>query len=362
MRTPRMLSTVKIANFGQSIGGEKAPIEKVKVMRKFKFNYLHNLPYDLSGTHAIPKLQERNLVEVFLDYKVIDDEFLTDKFHEMLVDLYTAISNKDNDKISSLTETRFCERIQNSARETEESLEFIPNEIPHIERAPEDQSYIFDKIFEKGVFFDREKNDTNYDYFLDKMFESEGIRYYQHKYIADHDIHYYLAKYEQQHQDREARFNYKYFAEERNRSMVLRVYGVFKNLGRFKNQGKDLVSKKYTGNHMVIFENQLHESDILELTDPDMEEWIKNYKINHNNWKITDIDNYMKGNPFFSKMMDASEFKDFVSQVKKKNIPTEKDLPKTIGKYNLLDDADQRDDEQIKKMEEFLAKNSNFGK
>lgn len=252
----------------------------------------------------------------------------------MVTDLYSAISKNDFDHVNELTEARLGSAIQKSREVNKKEVKFTPSEIPHIERKPEDQSYLFDKIFEKGVFFDREKNDTNQDYFLDKMLESDGIRYYQHKYFAGYDIHYYLDKYAEKLNDRASKYQFKYFAEERNRSMVLRVYGVFKDLGRFTSNGVDVSSHDYTGNHMVILENQLQEPPVIALTDPNIEKWVKRHKINHNNWKITDVDNYMKGNPFFKKMLDASDFKKFVADIKEKHIPKADDLSSPVSQFD----------------------------
>jgi hypothetical protein len=40
---------------------------------------------------------------------------------------------------------------------------------------------VIDKLFIKGVSSNRDKNDWNFDYFLIKNFENEGVRYYCHK-------------------------------------------------------------------------------------------------------------------------------------------------------------------------------------
>jgi len=290
-----------------NLKGAKEEVEdftKIEIMRKLEFNYLHNLPYDVQGTHAVPKLHERQLVEMFLDHKMIDEEFLTDKFHSMTQDLYSAISKTDYDWVNTLTEKRFGKKIQENCDDYKNkgiSLKFTPHEIPHVERPLDQQSYIFDKIFEKGVFFDRSKNDNNYDYFLDTESELEGIRYYQHKYFAGYETEYYLNKYSNKEQDKLSKYRFKYYAEERNRSIVLRVYGVIRDVGRFSSSANNNpYGRNYTGNHMVVFENQLKEPPVIALTNPNLETWIKKHKINHSNWKVTDIDNYMSGKNIYS--------------------------------------------------------------
>lgn len=272
-----------------------------ELVRKYKFNYLHDLPYDLDGTHKVPKLAGRKNCELFLEAKQIDEEFLTDKFHNMVQDFYSSIANKDYDTLYNLTEKRFADTIKEANKQNETnkiSLKFKTPDTPHAERAPADQSYIFDKMFEKGVYFDREKNDSNYDYFLDNELEFEGIRYYQHKYFAGYSNYYYLDRYVDQvgGDDKLARYRYKYIADQRNRSIVFRIYGVMRNIGRFTSSAsKSLYSETYTGNHLVIFENQLQEPPIISLANPNVGEWIKRHRINHSNWRISDVDNYMKG-------------------------------------------------------------------
>lgn len=69
-----------------------------------------------------------------------------------------------------------------------------------------------------------------------------------------------------------------------------------RNIGRFSvGNSHDLYPHNYTKNHMVIFENQLQEPSLITLTNPNIENWVRKHKINHDNWRISDIDNYMKG-------------------------------------------------------------------
>lgn len=203
--------------------------QNLEVIRKLEQNYLYGLPHDLDGTHSVPKLQSRELVDLFLAHKQIDDGFLTDKFHNMVQNLYSAFASNQQDHIEALTENRFAKKIKTVQDENLKKnfkFEFRPHEVPNVERAEEDQSYIFDKMFEKGVYFDREQNDNNYDYFLDNQCEMDGIRYFQHKYFAGYDRHYYLDRYadKQEEDDRLAPYRFKYILEKRNRSIVFRVY------------------------------------------------------------------------------------------------------------------------------------------
>uniref|UniRef100_A0A7S3JLR9 Uncharacterized protein n=1 Tax=Euplotes harpa TaxID=151035 RepID=A0A7S3JLR9_9SPIT len=100
------------------------------------------------------------------------------------------------------------------------------------------------------------------------------------------------------------------------------MFGVIQNVGRFSlssaDKHKSIYSEEYTGNHVVIFENELQEPPSISLTNPNVEMWIKRHKINHKNWKIADVDNYMNGNKFFKNIMDSIEFTRFVDKYKDK--------------------------------------------
>ena len=180
-------------------------------------------------------------------------------------------------------------------------------------------------MFEKGVYFDRTKNDANIHYFLNNELASEGVRHFYHKYFTGLNHHYYFktdssGKLQKQAEDE---YKFKYIMDERNRSIVLRMYGVVKNPGRFsRKSGSSLYSSDYTGNHIVIFENQLKEPPVISLTNPNPDKWIMNHKIDHSLWRVTDIDNYMKGNPFFNQIMDNAEFKKFLERSKVPVEPT----------------------------------------
>lgn len=241
----------------------------------------------------------------------------------MVQDFYKSIADKDFDMIQSLSESRFAKQVwkvieNNSKRGLE--LEFNSYKTPFIEQQTDTRSYIFDKMFEKGVYFDRTKNDLNVDYFLNNEMTSEGIRFYYHKYFTGLDHHYYVYPDEDgtPKKREESKYKFKYLMEARNRSIVFRIYGVMRNLGTFSNanSSNSLYQSSYRNNHIVIFENQLKEPPIISLTDPNIDRWLRHHKIDHNKWRISDIDNYMKGNPFFYKITDQEEFKKFVDRVK----------------------------------------------
>jgi hypothetical protein len=293
-------------------------------------NYLFNLPHDANGCQALPKLPHREKVEMFLSHKMIDEEFLADKFHSMIQNLYTSIAQKDVEGISSLTEARFADKIKqtidgNLKRGLE--IEFKNDAKPHFERSEDDKSYIFDKMFEKGVYFNRDQNDSNIHYFLNNELTNKGVRYYYHKYFTGLNHHYYFRPNESGEikEQAEDQYKFKYIMDERNRSIVLRMYGVIRNVGRFvnSNSSSEIYPKSYSGNHIVIFENQIKEPPSISLTNPNVDRWINHHKIDHGNWRISDIDNYMRGNTFFNKILDQAEFKQFMAQSKEPQIPGE---------------------------------------
>ena len=326
----RVFSTTKLNKDSQGKPAEEKPNESeghknVKINRKLSSNFLLNLPYDVDGTHLVSKLPGRNKTEIFMNEKLIDEEILIEKFHELIQKFYVSIAMKDYTTLFSLAEKRFASKIKNSSDVLSEKgidLQFTVPDLPHIARKDEDKSYIFDKMFEKGVYTDRDLNDNNYDYLLDSEFEGEGLRYYFHKYFTGYETHYYLDRVagKTSQEDINSRYRFKYEMEKRNRSVVFRVFSVIRNIGRFSSSvykgpnGQGIYPPNYTGNHLVIFENQLIEPNIESMYNLNIDDWIKVHKINHNDWRVSDVDNYMHGNKFFNKIMDQNEFKLFVDK------------------------------------------------
>ena len=56
----------------------------------------------------------------------------------------------------------------------------------------------------------------------------------------------------------------------------------------------------YTGNHVAIFECQLKTPSTLALIDNNLFDYIKLQKMNMLNWRLVDVDHFMKGNSFFN--------------------------------------------------------------
>ncbi len=142
-------------------------------------------------------------------------------------------------------------------------------------------SSLVDKLLIKGLKHDRSLNDSNHDYIMIDAQEGQGIRYFMHKYFVG--FHYYYlhsknekffgieAKDEAQSQGaqaimdrnkmaREMHFKLKKEMSESSLSFILRVTVNIKSRGKVVNEKEpenDLYDPNYTGNHIVIFENQL---------------------------------------------------------------------------------------------------------
>lgn len=200
-----------------------------QVMRKFSSNYLLNLPLDVDGTHLVPKLPGRHKTELFMKTRGLNDDMFTEKFHEMMQNFYISIAKKDFQTVFDMTETRFANRIVSVAEDISKrgiNLNFKLPETAHSQRKPEDKSYIFDKMFEQGVYIDREKNDNNYDYNLDIHFEGEGLRFYQHKYFSGFENIYFYHKTDgmDKNDENNCRYKLRFMMEQRNRAIVFRIF------------------------------------------------------------------------------------------------------------------------------------------
>jgi len=65
-------------------------------------------------------------------------------------------------------------------------------------------------------------------------------------------------------------------------------------------------SKDYSGNHIAVFECQLRSPPVLSLVDHTYIEFLMMHRLNFKDWKLVDLDNFMKGNPFYSEFVDSS--------------------------------------------------------
>lgn len=100
---------------------------------------------------------------------------------------------------------------------------------------------------------------------------------------------------------------------ERSLSMLLRVTMLMKDSYHLEAKGPEkLLDNDYTGNHIVLFECELKTPPSLALIDFDTEEFIHLHRLNFKNWKIVDVDHYIKGNSYFNKLVSEEEwYKDY---------------------------------------------------
>lgn len=145
---------------------------------------------------------------------------------------------------------------------------------------------------------------------------------------------------QQQQQARDIQFRQKKYMLERSMAMILRITMQLKNLGTLEGTGPSpLTDPQYTGNHVAIFECELKTPPSLAMSDNSILEFINLHRINFKNWKLVDVDHFMKGNSFFSKIKSEEEwFRDFSGVFGKPDNP-EKPNVKHISKKEWLDAA-----------------------
>lgn len=305
-----MLSRRLARNFSQVLQSPelKTPTfdKDVGAIRRSEVTYYRDLPYDIHGAHALPPLPERKVVSSFFESKNMSEQFLMNKFYNLFATFNMSLAAKDYDTLKNVAEERFADKAIAARGKDSSELTW--------EESSDGACYLFDSLFQQGVYADRSKNDANIHYLMFTGFEGEGIRYYRHKYFEDQQAGYisWMA-------DSESSFNkhkYTKFMAQRDRSMVLRCFGIFQNTGNFFENGaiSNKFENEYSGNHIAVFENQLDSPPELSLIDLTHEEWYNHHTINHSGWKIVDIDNFMGGNLFFSEMYDREEFKKTVGK------------------------------------------------
>ena len=90
--------------------------------------------------------------------------------------------------------------------------------------------------------------------------------------------------------------------------MHLRTTILFKDIGKFTaKDGSNLYGDSYSGNHIAIFECPMKSPPQLSYVDHSPKMYLDAYKINlaPTKWKIVDIDNFMRGNSYFTKFIDG---------------------------------------------------------
>jgi len=89
--------------------------------------------------------------------------------------------------------------------------------------------------------------------------------------------------------------------------MLLRTIICFKDIGLFSGKNQyNVYGDEYSGNHVAIFECELKAPPQMAFVDHTYAQYLDAYRINFKNWRIVDIDNYMKGNSFFPAVKEES--------------------------------------------------------
>ena len=63
------------------------------------------------------------------------------------------------------------------------------------------------------------------------------------------------------------------------------------------------ITSGYTGNHIAIFEAELKHPPMLSIMDHTIESYLLSSRLKFQNWRLVDIDNFMKGNPPYSEFV-----------------------------------------------------------
>ena len=180
----------------------------------------------------------------------------------------------------------------------------------------------------KGVKANRDDNDSNHDYMYVDTNEGEGLRYYLHKYFLGFHPYYIeikndeffnklkksdvpLEKLNQQEvmkeQDhyRDLIFKMRKDMLERSHSMVLRTTFLARDFCNIESISgpESLFDPAYTGNHIVIFECQLKAPSTMALIDNNLLDFFKLNKLSMSNWRIADIDHFMRGASYFNRLV-----------------------------------------------------------
>lgn len=255
-------------------------------------------------------MPDRKLVADFLAHKKISDDLLCEHMLGMIQTMFEGIANKDQTAISKVCEASLAQKLIQASSGV--SFTYKPAGDSAI-----DQVYVVDKLFIKGVNADRSKNDSNADYVALKGKESDGIREYVHKFHLGLQPMYFKKYYEAQlktlqenSENLDAVFNtaadLRYKVHEQRKQMtdnqfqmILRVTLQLTQGALGKLAGVDGFSSDYTGNHIAVFECKLKVPPQLTLIDHTEREYILAHRLNFANWKLVDLDNFMKGNPYF---------------------------------------------------------------
>lgn len=96
----------------------------------------------------------------------------------------------------------------------------------------------------------------------------------------------------------------------RSLSLVFRSTFLVRDFGKLESMSgpESLFDPAYSGNHIVILECQLKTPSQMNLIDANEADFFKMHKLSMANWRIVDVDHFMRGNSFFSKHVSELEW------------------------------------------------------
>ena len=136
-------------------------------------------------------------------------------------------------------------------------------------------------------------------------------RYYYHKRIGDklpkdNKIEDPILFTERERNMRDEIFKLKKEMGMKDLGLIFRVSVQITDGALGKLQAKGTTGKTttgYTGNHIAIFEAELKHPPLLSIMDHDIESYLLASRLKFQNWRLVDIDNFMKGNPPYSEFV-----------------------------------------------------------
>lgn len=274
---------------------------------------------------VLPTIPERLLVREYLDKKRVGDEVMKEHLYGELQAFFKAIADKDAKTVEKITEGNFAKKVvAGFAKSADHKLSYAPptNGLASVQ--------VLDKLLIRGVGVDRSTNDTNMDYVKISNAEAHGMRQYMHKYNMGLQDYYHNRETKDTKSQlvAEGDLQKAYLTEralrERARSLdkemgektfrfVLRVslQLLDGSVGQISydqaTQEADLQragATESTGNHVAIFECQLKAPPMMTMLDHDIKEFLMFTTLPFRNWKLVDVDNFMKGNPPYSDFLE----------------------------------------------------------
>ena len=288
----------------------------------------------------LPQIPPRDFVRKYLTDKKIEEDTLREYLYDnVLMKFMEALGSQDQEAMRQVAEKTFADKI------VSEMASLKGNNLRYTKAGElkPDSVYLLDKLFLKGVSADRSINGTNFDYVVVSQNEQVGLKQYVHKFNLGFQRYYFLkefgksilgrmngaeekkdpkAFYYRERSIRDAYNKQRRDMLEKDFGLLLRVTMQLTDgaLGQVKAAGNSM-SETYTGNHIAIFECELKHPPLLSMGDHDYFSYIMASRINFKNWRLVDLDNFMKGNQPYS---------DFVTQVDWDRMVDEYDGPKAV--------------------------------